>query len=334
MPRDVAEKAIDYATIDDPDRVQISYFGGEPFLEYDRMVEYTELARTQLASADRRLKFVVTTNGTGFNKRRLAYLAENDFFVGFSIDGIEAAQNATRPKINGGGSFQAVYQGLRQIVRSSVDFETISVIDPANVEYLGATARFLIEAGVRRISFNPNFYCDWTDESLELWERGYREVAEAWLASYRRGHLIYINIIDDKVITHLKGGFKDHDHCEFGKAAIAVAPSGNIYPCERLVAEDRDLTYCIGNVTDGFSARRAGLIEASGNHCDDCDDCALFDRCMNFCACANIADTGNLGEPGGLVCWHEQVAVAVADQAAATLYREHNPMFLQTYYLR
>ena len=45
MPRDVAEKALAFAERDDAERIQISFFGGEPFLSFDRMREYTELAR-------------------------------------------------------------------------------------------------------------------------------------------------------------------------------------------------------------------------------------------------------------------------------------------------
>ena len=55
---------------------------------------------------------------------------------------------------------------------------------------------------------------------------------------------------------------------------------------------------------------------------------------MSWCACANMADTGVMNMPGGLVCFHEQTAVSVADDVASRLYKEANPMFLQNYYLR
>jgi len=333
MSPEVAASALDMALVDNPERVQVSFFGGEPFLAFEAMEAFTHMAIEKLGEQVA-LKFVVTTNGTGFNPRRLAFLKEHDFYVGLSIDGAAAGHEAARPFTNGKSSFDAVRRGLRQLVRSGVDFETLSVVDPANVAYLGDTVRYLIDSGVRRIALNPNYDGDWSDEALELWARGYREVGEAYLACYRRGHLVHVNVIDDKVITHLKGGYKAHDHCEFGQGAIAVAPSGNIYPCERMVAEDRDHTYCIGTVFEGFSPRRCSLIELAGNHNDECDDCALAHRCMNFCACANLSDSGRFNEPGGLVCWHDQTAIDVADNVATTLYGEQNPMFLQNYYLR
>jgi uncharacterized protein len=345
MSREIAERALDFAVYDKAQKIQISFFGGEPFLTFDLLEEYTLLAKQKLEGDGRKLKFVVTTNGTGFNKKRLDFLKEHDFFVGLSIDGVAEAQNATRPftahgrrfgdpGVVGHDSFDVVYDGLRQLMAAGLDFETITVVDPGNVAHLGKTVRFLLQAGVRRISLNPNFAGEWSDEDLALWEAGYRDIAQAYLECYRRGHLAYINVIDDKVITHLKGGYRTWDHCELGKGAIAVAPSGNIYPCERMVSEDADHTYVIGTVFDGLTPRRTCLIEMSGNHNDDCGGCALTERCMSWCACANISETGSLNIPGGLVCWHEQTAIDVADTVAAQLYREQNPMFLQHYYLR
>ena len=334
MNRDVAELAIGYATVDRPEKVQISFFGGEPLLAWDLLEDYTKLANSQLSVLGLKPKFVVTTNGTCFTKERLEFLRENDFFLGLSIDGIPEAHDKSRPFTNGKGSFEAVYRGLKQMLRSGIDFETISVVDPSNVRHIGETVRFLVDAGVRRVSLNPNFDGIWSDDDLAAWEAGYKEVGEVYLSSYRRGHLVRINVIDDKVLTHLKGGYKAHDHCEFGRSAIAVSPAGNIYPCERLVGADEDDTHVIGTVHEGFRERRQELICSTGNHNEECDDCALKGRCMSWCACANMADTGVMNMPGGLVCFHEQTAVSVADDVASRLYKEANPMFLQNYYLR
>lgn len=334
MKPDVAARALAMAKLGKTERIQVSFFGGEPFLAFDAMREYTAMAREILAETGAALKFVVTTNGTGLTPERVEFLEENDFFVGLSVDGRAAAQDASRPFVNGRSSFAVVDAGLRLLVRSAVDFETISVVDPSNVGHLGDTVRYLIETGVRRISLNPNFDADWSDADLERWEAGYRAIAEHYLACYRRGHLVHINVIDDKVLSHIKGGYKPSDHCELGHGAIAVAPSGNIYPCERLVAEDRDATWRIGTVFEGFTSRRGALLAGAGNHNEDCGDCALVHRCMNFCACANLSSSGRYDEPGGLLCWHDQTAIRVADEVASRLYGEQNPMFLQNYYLR
>ena len=334
MPREVAELALGFASPNEKGRCQISFFGGEPLLHFDLLEKYTLLAEEIVDREDTRLKFVVTTNGTCFNDKRLEFLREHNFFLGLSIDGISEAQNAARPFRTGADSFDAVYGGLKKLLKSGVDFETISVINPNSVQYLGESVRFLLAAGVRRISLNPNFAAEWSDDALETWGEAYQDIGEAYKACFRRGHLVHINMIDDKIITHLKDGYKETDRCEFGRGSIAVAPSGNIYPCERLVAEDRDGTYCIGTVFEGFTPRRQCLTEMTGNCNEDCKDCALDNRCMSWCACTNLSETGEINQPGGVLCWHEQMAISNADSVASALYNEENPLFLQNYYLR
>ena len=55
---------------------------------------------------------------------------------------------------------------LDLLVARGAWFETISVVDPANVSELGASVRFLVESGVKRVSLNPNFGADWSDAAL------------------------------------------------------------------------------------------------------------------------------------------------------------------------
>ena len=108
------------------------------------------------------------------------------------------------------------------------------------------------EVGVPRISINPNFYTDWPEAPLEQWTRSFRELGDFYMDQFRAGRPFELNFINSKIITRLKDGYAACDRCSFGEREIAVAPSGNIYPCERLVAEDRNMEVCIGSVFDGF----------------------------------------------------------------------------------
>lgn len=61
-----------------------------------------------------------------------------------------------------------------------------------------------------------------------------------------------LNFIDTKIITSLKNGYECRDRCNFGEREITIAPSGRIYPCERLIGPDTDPALSIGNVFTGF----------------------------------------------------------------------------------
>lgn len=334
MSADVAERALQLALEDDAEHVQISFFGGEPLLRFELLEAYTRLAQERLGTggAGRTLAFTLTTNGTAFTPAKLEFLKAQKFFVGFSMDGGRAAQDASRPFVNGGSSFEAVLRGLKSVQAAGLPYEVILVTDPTNVRSLGESVRFIVAQGVHKVSLNPNFSADWTDEDLEHWERGYEEAAAVYLETLRDGRPLALNILDEKIHTWVKDGFKARDHCQFGNTGVAVAPSGNIYPCERLVGEDRDLRFCIGDVFTGFTARRDELLRCISGTPSDCTGCALSARCMNWCPCQNFADSGQIDRPGGLLCWHDQVAVRVADTAATQLFEEQNPLFLRRFY--
>jgi uncharacterized protein len=225
-------------------------------------------------------------------------------------------------------------KGLDAALARTSRLEVIVVPDPSNIHHLADSVRFLAEEkGVQRIAVNPNFYTDWDAEALESWRTAFRSIGEFYLERYRAGRRVDINFIDGKIITRLKDGFSECDYCSFGEKEIAVAPSGNIYPCERLVADDTNGDMCIGNVFDGFHAeKRAAILGQRGNVNHECESCTIRPRCMNWCCCINYAMTGSINRTDGILCFHERLAVETADEVGAKLYSESNPLFLSRFY--
>jgi uncharacterized protein len=329
MSRDVITRALDLAfdersesagrlahSIDGATPL-VAFFGGEPLLEWELLVEATREAERR-----GRVQLTVTTNGTLLDEEKLAFLMEHRFFIGLSIDGVHHAHDATRPTRGGRPSFAAVSRALALLVEKQAWFETISVVDPKNVRWLGTTARWLASQGVPRITFNPNYGAGWSDADLEAWERGYREAAALYVERTLEGAPLYINCIEDKLVACIKGGYQAEDRCRFGHGGVAVAPSGNLYPCERMVGEDQDASLRLGDVFRGLDAGRRLILDAQcGPVNDECGKCAVKGRCTSFCSCANRAETGELGLAGGVQCWHEQMAMRVADEAGAAIWR-------------
>jgi uncharacterized protein len=333
MSDEVVARAFDLAFGDDSDKVQVSFFGGEPTLEWDRLVRATDEAAARAVRANKQLILTVTTNGTLLTDERVRFLVERNFFIGLSVDGVRAAHDATRPSRGGKPSFDAVERGLDLLLAHGAWCETISVVDPANVRLLGESVRWLAGKGVARIALNPNFSAVWSDDDLDAWERGYRAAADLYVERSLSGRPVYINAIEDKLVTHVKGGYAEGDKCAMGHGAVAVAPSGNLYPCERMVEEDRDPELRIGTVFTGLDNGRLMCISAQqGPVNEECGGCAVQKRCMSFCACSNRAETGSIGIAGGVQCWHEQMVLRVADEAGTKLWRARNRYFLARVY--
>jgi uncharacterized protein len=325
-----AEQALAFAFAVDDGPHQLGFFGGEPLLEWSLLQSSTAAADT-IVGAD--LVKTVTTNATLLTEARAIWLAEQSFYAGLSIDGNAAMQDATRRGRDGASSHAAAMAGLRAAQQAGLRHQVIVVVDPTNVEHLAASVAYLADRGVRRVSLNPNFYTSWSEEAVALFDQQYAAVADLMLASFRVGDPVDVTVLGSKIVTRLKNGYACGDRCGFGQHEIAVAPSGRLYPCERLVGEDRDHTLCIGTVAAGFDeTKRFALLTRKGNRDPECVDCAHRARCMNWCGCINYGTSGDIDSTGPFVCHHEQTLIREADRIADLLFHEGNPHFLQTFY--
>jgi len=340
MPRPMswvtAKRAIDFALAQSQGDFQLGFFGGEPLQKWSLLQKATVYAEEVIGGAGRKLVLTVTTNGIALSRERVAWLMEHHFYLGVSIDGNREMHDCCRTLRGGKSSFDAVLHGLKNALIRPDRVETVMVVDPVNVAHVPEGVAFLADLGVERISLNPNFYVEWDDESLAEWERAYERVGDDLLSAYRAGYPVVVNVLDSKIITRLKDGYSASDKCQFGCGEIAVAPSGNIYPCERLVGDDRgdgETEVCIGSVYEGYDmAKRVALLGRRGNQDLECVRCDLRDRCMNWCGCVNYTTTGTIDSAPGILCFHEKLSIRVADRVASILYHEKNASFLKRFY--
>jgi uncharacterized protein len=332
MSPEIAQKAVDLAFVDDPKRAQLSFFGGEPLLAYELLLRSAEQARSEARARGIELKMSVTTNGTLLDDARARELAALDVYVALSIDGTREAHDAGRPLRGGGSSFEQVTRGLDVLVRRAMPFETISVVTPQNAHLVGETVEYLFAAGVPRVGLNPCYEAAFTDDELAGWERGLERAADAMIAWYRKGRIVSVTIFDNKILAAIKGGLASGDKCSLGQTSVAVAPSGNLYSCERLVADDENLADVMGHVDSWKPIAEDACPRGPVN--DECGPCGERWRCGSFCACSNRAETGRSDLAGGTQCWHERTTARIADRIAETLWEERNTPFIAWFYGR
>ncbi len=317
--------------------VELAYFGGEPTLEWNLLVDTATRARETAAAGGIKLRQSVTTNGTLLTPERVSALVDLDFYVALSIDGNQAAHEAHRPTMNGKSSFADVSRGLDLLLAGGKAFETISVLTPETAPLLGASVEYLFERGVPRVTVNPAYEAVWTDAAIAHWQDGLVHAAKVVARAFRDGRIVSYSAFDAKIIARLKGGLEAGDTCTLGDGSVAIAPGGNLYACERMVGEDEDLRHVIGHVERGIDPpkMRASRAQMPDHHAtnDECGDCAERGRCGAYCACANLAETGNASIAGGVQCWHERVNMEIADALFATLTGERNRSFAEWFAL-
>jgi uncharacterized protein len=250
-----------------------------------------------------------------------------------SFDGIPAAQDACRCYHDGSSSFSDTKEAMLLLFGHFPNLGICAVVTPETVRHLPATIDFFLEAGVHRLWLNPNFFAQWNEAELGLWRQGYEHAGTRVVQEFRNGRIFPVNFITAKIVTHLKGGYDPCDCCDFGLKEIAVAPSGNIYPCQRMVGEDTAELGLMGDVFTGLNAQTCKeLADAKEVTSPECLQCDLRHRCRNWCSCVNHRLTGRFDRTSVLVCFHERMAIEIADHAASLLFQEKNKTFMETFY--
>ena len=315
-------------------RLHLIFFGGEPLTRWHTLVRLTELAQARSAKAGIEVRCSVTTNGTLLTRQRVDWLSRHDFVTAVSCDGTARAHDAQRVGPAGQGSHRRTVAGLERAIASGLKVRVVLVVHPTNVAELPASVEFLRALGAHDLVVNPDWSASWDDPAvLERWTAAYRAVGAQYVAAYQDGHPFWISSIDTKIAAHIKDGYLAAERCDLGRRNLVVAASGNLYPCDRLVGEDADQRFVIGHVSTGPDRDRISqLVAATCSLPRECVDCTVAARCRNRCACANLAMTGSVGEPSPTLCFHEQLAVRVADQAADELYAQRNPLFMLHHY--
>ena len=336
MSRETARRAIDIVLREarDTDKgADISFFGGEPLLEWDLLQWCHSYTLSQANGLIAPPRFAITTNGTLMTPEKLNWMAERDFLIGLSVDGSPDMHNINRCYPDGAGSHSDVAKALLLLNdHPSVRSQVICVVTPSNVQHLSDGVQWLSRHYQGTIGLNVDYWSRWTDEDFEEFSRQYAQVAALVIESYRKGAPIRLRSVDDKINSHIQA---DNlcQQCKIGEREIAVSVDGNFFPCSRLIGEGDSEEMNFGNVIQGLNrARQQYIISQRGCVTPACKICALRRRCVNSCGCTNFATSGKLNEVSAFLCCTEKLFINTADAIAEELYTEHNPAFMKRFY--
>lgn len=280
--------------------LDIGFFGGEPLLESPRILDWMTHARASGAKSGAAVRFNVTTNGTISHQAAWQVMMAEDLELAVSFDGNPDAHDRHRRDTLGCGSAAVVAATLQQLLKAGKSPCVVMVVRPDNLEFLPRGLNYLRDLGVREVHLSLDLWCTWTsgdgrrlgdavDRIAVLWRQ--------WLPDFS------LNWFDAKA-AQLAGleTRGSSTRCGFGRGEIAVAPSGRLYPCERLVGEDRPGNHlCLpGDVSAGIDFLNFG--PPAFQRSELCSRCALVEACDTTCRCSNFIRTGDVNRPDGLLC--------------------------------
>jgi uncharacterized protein len=278
-------------------QVTVQYFGGEPFLEWDLIVQSDSmLAAAKSAGLISGYRQTVTTNGTLMTKERAEWLVEHGFDLTFSFDGPPEINDKLRTFKNGRGTYERAARGLKTWVAAGGRSAILMTASSLNVDLLPGIVRWFVEeSGLEPEMIGLNS----PQPIAGGWETGgtklARTVFEVWRYVEDRG------IVFHGPGTYMPGNLKLEkahlDNCVNGDPSD---PEGDAWPI--YVSADGRRSLCLVHHKDARvevprerSINQAGLEwHKSHNSVEDCDSCIASQLCGGPCTLERILWKGNL----------------------------------------
>lgn len=305
------KKAVAYLrdrSIDNKENV-ISFYGGEPLLEFELIKRTVEFCKEELLG--KLVKYNLTTNATLITDEMLKFFDEENFGVVISLDGPKKNNDKNRKFAAVKDSvFDKVLENIEKIERNYKNlFKRISinmVIDPTQ-DFKDYKSLFEEYPILRNITLSAGLVED--DYKAEKYEAK-KEFLDDFLYSEFlvyldnfceieiSGLLFLKNIFSQKHSEYFKGLTRQatlgdincpSGPCIPGKMRFMVDVNGVYHPCEKISEKiDRNV---LGTVEVGFNLERAkNMINITKNNIDICKNCFAFrycKTCLKFCESKN-----------------------------------------------
>ena len=301
MPLAVGQKAINRAaaSVHTGGTLEIAFFGGEPLLESKLLLALVAHARQQAHARGLRLSMALTTNGTVTGPDAWSVLMMPEMEVSISCDGAPRIHNRHRRTADGRGTAHQVVDTIERLAAHSREFHVVIVVRPDTLGALPASIRFLESRSAHSIQPSLDLWTRWSPRDLLRLERVVSHCARLWRS---RTPQLSIGWFDEKAGRLLGAHQTDTARCGFGYNELAVAPSGRLYPCERLIGEDAPDNPMVlpGSAIEGDDFLQTQESEARSHPA--CDACAMSAACNTVCRCSNYIRTGDVNRPDGLLC--------------------------------
>lgn len=222
--------------------------GGEPTLMGLPFFQRAVALQASLGRPGTRVANGLQTNGTLVDDELAAFLAEYHFLVGVSLDGPAAVHDAERQTVGGQGSHAAVLRGIECLRRRKVEFNTLTLVNRANVtrpvevyEYLAGEG-FLHQQHIECVEFAA-------DGSLEpfaidgaAWGTFLCRLFDRWFATDTRR--VSVRLFDT-VLAQMVDGVANTCACAGNcRQYFVVEHNGDIYPCDFHVRPE----WLLGNI--------------------------------------------------------------------------------------
>lgn len=292
MSRDTLEHIVEKALSEAEESCTFGFQGGEPTLaglDFFRCLIELEAKHNPRGV---RIAHTLQTNGLTIDDEWAAFLAENGFLVGVSLDAGKQFHDRMRPDAAGRDTHNRVVAATRILARHNVEFNILSVLTRGLAMHPDKAYRYYKERGFRHLQFIP---CLDSLEDLgapnphsldaDAYGRFLCRIFDLWLKDFLDGEYISIRIFDNYI--HMLAGHPPENCAMSGRcrAYLLIEADGTVFPCDFYAVDQ----YRLGNITrDSIAAMlqsetTRGFTRESEIMHQDCGSCEYYPLCRGGC---------------------------------------------------
>jgi uncharacterized protein len=135
--------------------ISFSWHGGEPLRAGLGFFKKVVALQKKYKPSGKKIINGIQTNGTLLNEAWCRFLAEEQFFIGISIDGPEFLHDIFRVTRDGKPTFKKVLRGYDLLVMHGIEPEILGVVNAENVKFPLEVYRYFRQLGATFLTFIP-----------------------------------------------------------------------------------------------------------------------------------------------------------------------------------
>jgi uncharacterized protein len=311
LPNELIYKISDL--IDAQEKVEFCFHGGEPLIRYQDMANCVKELRKRRKD---NLNFIIQTNGTLLTPTIAKFLKDENFSVGISIDGYDEESNKLRPFGNNHTSVHSTNKAIDICKEAGFIPAILSVMTLNNCDCAVKTIEYYAKKGVISFHFNHFIPSGRAERKEEIFS-----VPTDKLLTIRTEMLCFINDWNKErpIIDHIHERFTRNiirslincqrieymcgqSPCGAGRRIMAIAPSGDIFPCDDFCGNE---DFKIGNIKEISNLKDEVMNSCAVKLCQlhnidnikECNSCVWKRICISHCCSGSYNYYGRLNAP-------------------------------------
>jgi uncharacterized protein len=328
-----------------PEKLVLTFFGGEPLLNLP--VTYYLAERVHALAAERGVPLTITmiTNGLLLTPEVVDRLTPYGLVgVKVTLDGDRDTHNRLRPLRGRQGTFDRIIENVRRVA-DKIDITIGGNFDETSWDSYPALLEFLREQEfadkIAKINFKPIIKAPEPERPkgfipLVAVGPGDKPLngtcmtsAGAGGGARSSGPCDTCHFVDEKMSflreETRKHGFYTPDGIHMGpceihrRHAYTIGPEGSLYACPGFTGGNADSTGHVDGRTDAAREAAALRFERLTAHKDECGDCSFIPVCGGGCSMAAHTELGDMDLPSCHKSSFESAVVSLAQRTAASV---------------